>query len=230
MGIRISKEIGFFIPIEKYDGFIVKNLEDVLEDIDENGESYIDNMITAYKNYRPEGKSDYEGSFLKILANQYSKEKEKFSAYNFVKDVYFHDDVVGLMVTTPELYKKRRYDDLIDYYESDLHNPECTIKYLNQPIYPSQGYIYTGGLEEKFPKLEVGSLNNMFDIKCIYLEGARKVQEDKLNEFVCNSGSFRPNIDAAAFIIAKTFGVLEKGIGELDFYKKMEPVIITNWG
>ncbi len=230
MGIRISKEIGYFIPIEKYDGFLVKNLEDVLEDLDENSESYIDKMLTAYKNYRPEGKADYEGAFLKCMADHYAEEKNKFCAYNYVKTVDFYDDVVGLMVTTPELYKKRRYDDLIDYYDSDLTNPENTIKYLNQPIYPAQGYIYTGGLEEKFPELEIGSVNPMFDIKCIYLADAREVPDNELNAFVCNSGFFRPNIEAAAFIIAKTFGILEKGIGELDFYKKMEPVIITNWG
>jgi hypothetical protein len=229
MGIRIHKQIGYFIPLEKYDNFIVKNYEEVLEDLDENSETHINNMLEGYKNYIPYNKDDYEQPLLKYLAREYNKEKEKFSAYHFVSEVHFGDDVVGIIVKTPELHKHTRYDNLIDYYENNL-NVENTIKYLNQPIYPSQGYIYTGGLEKEFPDLKVGKIYEMFHIKCIYLTEALQVPEEQRVEFVCKSGYFRPNIEGAAFVIAKTFGILEEHITENDFNKMMEPVIITSWG
>jgi hypothetical protein len=229
MGIRIRKEIGYFIPVEKYNGFIVQNYEDVLEDLDENSETHIEHMLEAFKNFEFQSKHNMDNVFLKYLANEYEKEKNKFQAYNFLSQVYFGDDVVGIMIKTPELHKKTRYDDLIDYYENNLAI-EDTIRYLNQPIYPSQGYVYTGGLEKEFPELEVGKIYDMFHIKCIYLTDTLKLAEDKKTEFVCKSGHFRPNIEGGAFVIAKTFGILEEHITENDFLKMMEPVIITSWG
>lgn len=229
MGIRIRKEIGYFIPLEKYKNFIVENYEEVLEDLDENNEIHIDNMLHAFQNFEFQSKHNLDNAFLKYIAKEYEKEKNKFQAYNFVSEVYFGDDAVGILIKTPELHKKTRYDDLIDYYENNL-NMEDKIRYLNQPIYPSQGYVYTGGLEKEFPDLEVGKIYDMFHIKCIYLTDSRKVEEDKQLEFVCKSGHFRPNIEGGAFIIAKTFGIVEEHVTENDFSKMMEPVIITSWG
>lgn len=229
MGIRIHKEIGYFISVEKYNNFIVKNYEDVLDDIDENNHLHIENMLEAYKNYKPQSKENYEDIVLKYLANEYNEKKDTFQAYNLVSKVFFGDEMVGILVKSPELHKHTRYDDLIDYYENNLAI-EDKIKYLNQPIYPSQGYIYTGGLEKEFPNLKKGSINDMFHIKCIYLKDTLKLDESQQLEFVCKSGHFRPNIEAAAFIIAKTFGILEQHVNEDDFNNVVEPVIVTTWG
>jgi hypothetical protein len=228
MGIRIHKDIGYFIPIEKFENFIVKNYEEVMEEFDGDSEQYIQKMLDGYKNYKPLTKETFEDTLLTIMAKQY-EEKQDFTTYNLVSTVCFGDDVVGIMVKTPELYKKCRYDDTIDYYEANQEDLSDTIKYLNQPIYPMQGYIYTGGLEEKAPKLKKGQICDMFSIRSYYLPESREVPENKKQEFVCHSGHFRPNIDAAAFVIAKEFGILEEHITEDDFNNMMEPVILTYW-
>lgn len=229
MGIRIRKDIGYFIPIEKYENFIVKNLSELIEDIDYQGEQYLRKMIESYKNYKPQSKKTHEDMFLPILAKAYENKEIKFEAYNVVREVCFGDTVVGLIVQTPELYQKSRYDDLIDYYENNPEDSINSIKYLNKPIYPMQGYIYTGGLENKFPNLEKGEICNMFHISSLYLKESQSLADNKKHGFICQSGHFRPNIDAGAFLIAKEFGVLQESITEDEFNNVVEPVIITSW-
>lgn len=234
MGIRVSKEIGYFIPLAKFKDIIVKNYSNVLEKIDYEEEKYLKKMLKGYQNYKSQSKKSHEETFIHIMGKRYEKDNEQIKPYELVKMAMFYDDEIGILVMTPELAKERRYDDLMDYYENYQNNMEGSIRYLNCSIYPSQGYVYTGGLDHVAdqngdPRLEKGQVVGMYEVKS-YLPESENIPEEKLQEFVTHSGHFRPNIEAGAYIIAKAFGILQKHVTEDDFNNVFEPVIITSWG
>lgn len=232
MGIRIHKTIGYLINTDLVSSILVDNYEDILEQLDYEDEAeqqFFDNIISSMHHYDTD-KGNSENMLTKIMVNHFQEKiiKDKIKSYNLVSTLYMGDDDCGVLICTPELFKACRYDDLIDYYEngSDMNQ----INYLNRPIYPCQGYIYKGGLEEKYPDLIIGHVYDNYLIKHKYLDNmvnSNTAQEEGTN--MVASGYFSPNIESQAYLIAKAAGILKPDVTEHDFNVVAQPMIARYW-
>lgn len=233
MGMRIHKTIGYLINSELLSQIVVDNYADILENLDYEDEAeqqFFDNLLGSMHDYDTD-KGNSEKILTKIMGNHFQDEikKNNIKSYNLVSTLYMGDDDCGILICTPELFKACRYDDLIDYYENETAAHD--INYLNRPIYPCQGYIYKGGLEEKHPDLIMGHVYDNYLIKHQYLEGmanSNTAQEEGKN--MVEGGFFSPNVEAQAYLIAKASGILKPNVTEHEFNIVAQPMIATYWG
>lgn len=222
MGIRIRKDIGYLMSLDTAQKVLVPNYAEILETLEENEQDFFNRITTELENYTSE-KSKHETMFAHMYANMFAK--EKLEVYHLIKELYMGDDCNGILFRSPELYKASRFDDLIDYYETSIYAHD--IKYLNRPIFPTEGYIYTGGLNEDHFNIKLGSVYDNYRIKYELLEHI-DFNEDEYDTIV-GSGHFVPNVESFVYLAAKAAGILQPHITELDFNCSVRSMIATYW-
>lgn len=226
MGIRIRKDIGYLMTLETAPKILVPNYADILEDLEEDEQAFFDRIIKEHESYESE-KNSSETMFTHIYANMFAKEKERLEVYHLIKELYMGDDSAGILFRSPELFRASRYDDLIDYYEMSIYAHD--IKYLNRPIFPTEGYIYTGGLNEEHFKIQLGAVYDNYRIKYQLLEHLTFKDPDDEYGNIVNSGHFVPNVETFVYLAAKAAGILQPHVTELDFNRSVRPMIATYW-
>lgn len=222
MGIRVHKKIGHFISKKNFKDVIVSDYENVLEQLDYDGEKEKDFFNEIFKD-----------DMMKYLQKDYQKaiEEKKLHAYEMVNTVICNETIKGILICTKEHVQVARHDDLIDYYEEDYKDK---IKPLNSPLYPATGFVYKGGLEKEFPNMERGFevMNGTLASAMLEKTGYKVNSVSAKTQFkkIVKSGFFHPNIPSFIYTIAKAAKILENGVTKQDFNFLVEPSIIVTWG
>lgn len=232
MGIRIKKQIGYFISNKELKSIFVNDYKDVIESLDseeEKEEEFFAHLFSMMTNHKDKlGKID--GFMSVYMKGEYEKafKNKGLHAYELIGQMMFYDDSKGVFICSMEQHKTSRYDDLIDYYENSIVD---NIRYINRPIYPMTGYVYQGGLT-KYPKLIKGeTLSGVEAWVAIKTDGARQKSDPQkhANEIV-KGGYFTPSIEPLVYMIAKSAKVLKENITKEHFEAVIKPVIATTWG
>jgi hypothetical protein len=238
MGIRIHKNIGYFLSLDKVDDIFVNNYSEILENFDyseDNQEQlFFNNLEQQIQGLNNSRQAIFKFELQEII-NLFNN--NKLSVLDLISTVYFGDDLVGIIFRTPDMIKASRYDDLIDYYDNREQLDQ--IKLLHSPIYPVMGFTYLGGLEDY-------NINHTLKIGEIYSENLgtlayklnNLVYNKSFNTQLINSTStilttndyFHPKIDELIYVLATTSGLLKKDISNSYFDKLLEHAIIETWG
>lgn len=236
MGIRINKQIGYFLSNEKISTVLIKDYENILEQLKENSDwekQYFESLEQVAKEVLTPSEYSMAQFELRFLKSTFDKKEIKF--HKLISDLYLGDDSQGLLFKTEEMVKSDRRDDLIDYYDNFLEN---NIKYLYAPIYPSIGYVYHGGLEnyDIYPKLEVGEEYAQFVghiaravNKHIYSDERNLNTSSEIGKILTEKGYFTPCINPCMYVLAKTAGIVQDTISHVEFNRHLEAVIATTW-
>jgi hypothetical protein len=228
MGIRIHKDIGYFIPLDQFSGFLVPNYQEVIEDLDQD-----DDKANQFWEVLQNEMANYTGSgkiLIKHAMKQYTPEARKaegLEPYHLASPAHFYDDEVGFLFQDYDLYKQSRFDNLIDYYETPIETSE--INYLNRPIYPNVGYVYKGGMPDPAFDLVAGTNYPYSDVAYIVSEHTKNDKEI-LPKDIVDTNFFHPKIDPLIYMIAKASGVLMPHVTEELFNATVAPAILVYWG
>ena len=245
MGIRIHKAIGYYLAKKNISKVLVKNYEDILDDIYSVDKEFLEKMFIEIDNLTT---NEYQlgFTFAKIQLQDILNEDKQVDFNNFLKSIYNYDTFKGMLFQTPELTKSYRYDDLIDYYEQ-VKKPVFKLNLLKQPLYPDNYYIciklpeLTQNALEVYalenprkPILVVGDLITPDKLKYIMLYNNIKQKGNDFNTFVYpNEGEtkyFHPYVNILTYIASKVAGIVKPEISYVDFSKHLEPAIVTYWG
>lgn len=243
MGIRISKDIGYYLPKKILKSIIKPKYQDILEDLDmdeEKAEKFKSDVQYLMENHATLSSSiDAEVESHMLYYAIHNKEYD-WTPTDLVRTVYNCDDEHGLMFRTPELVKKSHFDDDIDYYESVDHFKFKALL-LNRPIYPVSGFIFKGTSNQ-----EILDYFKRFDDKkeliqgmvvegnrlntLLYILNQKSFEGGKFYKEVRKTNAFHPNVEPLAWIIAKASGILLDNVDEFKFRTTVEPAIVTTWG
>lgn len=124
MGIRISKNVGLFIPIEAIDESQIKLIDEILDDEDLVTET-LSNVLQKFSS----SLSIYLGSV----------DISTISGYECFKKCFSYDDEIGYLISTPYQHSLNRHDENVDFYA-----PSQTITTINKLPY------YDSSLEDSF--------------------------------------------------------------------------------
>lgn len=235
MGSRIHKDIGYFINKEDANTVFVSNYRKILNDLYENAnkqENFLTSLMEVTKKALPKNviKSLTEYQIKELLKHIENKEMR---IAQVLHEIYFADKYEGVLFATPSHVKDSRRDNSIDYYEerkkSELEN---TIYYLNEPIYPTKGYFYHGGLKEVLEEIgEVISEDLMYyaaDINKEFYNNTLDIM-DNMPQLLTEKGFFTPNVDPFMFVLAKAAKIIKKEVTLIEFNKLVRPAILTYW-
>lgn len=243
MGIRISKDIGYYLPKKMVKSILKKNYRDILEELD-----YEDNKKTSFKEEvmrmmknhadmsdAPDAKKESQMFFYAINNKEYNWEPT-----DLIRQVFNCDDEHGVLFRTPEFVNKSRHDDDIDYYEED-GIIKFKARLLNRSIYPCSGFIFKGSEDQtivdclKSPeeKKEIkpgvvvdGNVINTL----LYMLHKKTFDGASFYKELRKTQAFHPNVEPLAWVIAKASGILLDSVNEMQFRTTVEPAIITTWG
>ncbi len=234
MGIRIHKDIGYFLPDVSCSQILVSDYSDVINDQYTVSKTFIEDLIFSLEGLKekyPKLSITYPIIMLKTLLSS----SERVCTNSFIRTIFHGDTDEGVLFTTPDLVKYSRHDDLLDYYESK-QQCEFKVQFLRQPIYPDLSYICV-----KTPDVCVGK-----DISCLpgdtylindmrILMAKHKVKFDYEHPNIWTYPDegpkyFHPSVDVITYACAKELGILKADITYLDFIQMLEPAIVTYWG
>lgn len=244
MGIRVEKNIGFYL--EKKDIFHV--LKSNYQEIIDHAENI---SIERLKEYKKECKSKNE-LFSNISLSLLIMEEKDIKISDFINTIFYGDKEEGILLTNIDLKRTGRRDDLIDYYEG-RGMPDFKIDNLKMPIYPLISYvcvktpILTKESSEDIKdsirnkkregKLSIGDKVIFNDMLDIFIEGEDSVSNKNYEERVMRlvypddnkNKYFHPYVDELIYWVCLEIGVLKEGLSYIDFIQYLEPSIITTW-
>ena len=232
MGIRIKKQIGYFLSKKELAFLFVSKYKKIIENLDADDkkeEEFFTSLISMMSEHKnKQGKEDVFVAF--HLKDEYSKTfKDKtIRAYQLIGELMFCDTSKGVFICSIEQHEKSRYDDLIDYYENSMTE---NVKYINRPIYPMTGYVYQGGLTQ-YPNLMKGEILDGTQAWIAIKADSAKQKNDlqKHSNEVVKGGYFTPSIEPLIYMIAKSAKVLKEDVTKEQFEAVIKPVIATTWG
>lgn len=244
MGIRIRKDIGYYLPKKNTSKILVKNYLEILEDIDSISHQSLLEIQKDLVNFIKETKS-YKFSYASIQLNSLVDEIKSFNINKFIKQIHDYDNYKGLMFQTLELSKISRFDDLIDYYES-FKTPSFKINILKEGLYPDNYYICIKNpplkqstldwyAEESTnnPILKIGDILNQDIISYLMIYNGNKNYED-IKEWIypkeSNNKYFHTYINIFCYFLAKHLKIIQPQITWVEFSQQLEPAIIKSWG
>lgn len=244
MGIRIHKNIGFYLPQEMISKLLVDNYSDIMEDNEDIDNNFFKKIESKVKElYESESDSFF---LFKLQFKRYLKNEKNISIYSLINVINNGYEDNGILFSTPELIGKSRYDDLIDYYEH-VDNPETVIKYLRTPIYPDSFYICIekpditeDSLEElnlTYPKrngkpIEIGNTVTINDLYLLSVKGEERENIDNREWTYPKEGNkkyFHPYMNPITYLIIKELKLFKEDVSYIDFIKLLEPAIVTYW-
>lgn len=243
MGIRISKDIGYYLPKKMVKSILKKNYRDILEELDYEDNkkaSFKEEVMRMMKNHAelsdaPDAKKEAHMFFYAINNNEYNWEPT-----DLIRQVFNCDDEHGVLFRTPEFVNKSRHDDDIDYYEED-GIIKFKARLLNRSIYPCSGFIFKGSEDQTIVDC-LKSLEEKKEIKpgvvvdgnvintLLYMLHKKTFDGASFYKELRKTQAFHPNVEPLAWVIAKASGVLLDSVNEVQFRTTVEPAIITTWG
>lgn len=238
MGIRISKSIGYHLPKNKISSILVKNYEEIMENLDYEDDleqKFFDSLMPLADQLLNPDSSAFILAKMEIKHILEAYKNKKLKSYDLIRLTQNYDDFWGVTFYTNNLYRQSRHDNSIDYYEAqgDINGH---IQYLNAPIYPVQGYVYHGGLEteETFDIVEKEVVVEHLSyyariINKKFYDGKKNVDKHHY-KLLTEKGIFTPVIDEVIYILAKASGILKEDITPYIFNKTVKPAILTTWG
>lgn len=244
MGIRVHKDIGFFIKKEVVSNILVDDYEEILEDFYTLSVENLESIKKEIENISLEF-SEIDTIFPIYQINDLVEEKTA-EISNFFKSIYNYDDFEGVLFLTPYLAKSSRFDDLIDYYE-EVDNPIFKLNNLKQSLYPDNFYVCVkkphlndnalSFLEEERPKkknVNVGSVLSKNILHYLMLNNGVSTNAESVNVWAYPEANeekfFHPYVNVITYAFAKTTGILKDGVSFLEFTQCCEPSIVTHWG
>lgn len=243
MGIRINKDIGYYLPQEKVYKILVDNYSNIIEDNEDIDHDFIKKIDSKLKEI-----SEFDDLFLfNMQFKRYLKNKDfKINIYSLINQISNGYDDDGILFVTPELINKSRYDDLIDYYEN-VDNLEVNIKYIRTPIYPDSLYICIEKpdltedslehLDFTYPKrngrsLDIGDTVTINDLYLLNVKDEKRKNIDNREWTYPEEGNkkyFHPYMSPINYLILKELKLFKTDISYIDFIKLVEPAIVTYW-
>lgn len=244
MGIRIHKEIGYYLTLENAGRIFVDNYEDILDvDIELSKEKLLKEAEVF---------QGISGNNLKTIKRQLIRNIEYIKTgstlYNFIHSINSGYDNSGLILQTQELNKVSRFDDLIDYYEESPVVDEAKIKYIKSAIYPDFWLVclkdiqltkdsseyFSDGRKEKIEWIKKGELFTINELPALSVEGDGKRQSFEKNEWSYPDDGreklFHPYVSPLLYLILKQINIFKNNeISYVDFIKEVEPAIVTYW-
>lgn len=245
MGIRINKDIGYYLPKKNINKVLVKKYDDILDDMYHIDQDFIEKMSIEFDILTAgEDKIGFIVAKLQMKALLKSKNPVEFNT--FVKSIYDYDTFKGMLFQTPDLAKSSHFDDLIDYYEQ-VENPVFVLNLLQQSIYPDSYYmcvkvpelteeslnIYAQTNPRK-PILEVGDLVTADTVNYTMLYSNIATSNGRVKKWAYpNKGKekyFHPYINILTYVAGKVAGIIKPEITYIEFAQYLEPAIVTHWG
>lgn len=246
MGIRIHKNIGYYLVKKNISHILVKNYDEILDDLSFLDKPFFKKMAGEMEQIF--GKNHIGLTYAEIQLQQLIKNntKKQITFDTFVKSIYHHDTFKGVIFQTPELSKASKFDDLIDYYEH-VDNPMFKANLLKQSLYPDNYYIcikvptltkealevYASENPRK-PILEVGDLVSSDKLHYIMLYNKIGHERSAINKWAYpTAGSekyFHPYVNVLTYVASKVAGILKPDLSYVEFSQYLEPAIITYWG
>jgi len=243
MGIRIHKDIGYYLPKKHFSKVMSKKFRKIIDDGSylsieqlENISKELDLVMTELGNH---------SVFSKYQMSEILK-KDKVDFRDFLRNVFDYDTEKGLLFLTPDLAKSCRWDDLIDFYENNT-NYQFKIQFLKKPIYPLSYYycIETPPLSDDSkslyaeesksnPELKKGSIISNDKLHYLSLMEGVSIQDKEANPWAYPAKNkpkyFHPEVDIIIFAFARSFKLIKPELIYSDFIQFLEPAIITSWG
>ena len=136
MGIRIHKDIGYYLPKKHFSKVMNKKFRKIMDDEYYLSQEQLESISKELDLIMVE--LDRESIFSKYQMTEILK-KDKVEFRDFLRNVFDYDTEKGLLFLTPDLAKSCRWDDLIDFYENNT-NYQFKIQFLKKPIYPLSYY------------------------------------------------------------------------------------------
>lgn len=244
MGIRVHKDIGYYLPKKHISKLLVKDYDDVIDDNYTLTPDLIERVIARVEQLGKEY-PQVDVVFAIVQLKDLCKEKH-ICADNFVSIIHCYDTFKGVLFRTPNLKSYCRFDDLIDYYE-EVKNAKFKVKYLKQAIYPNNFYVcldvppvsdvsslrFTNRHYSHAP-LAPGHMLMSDEMRMLMLENGVKCEFDKPNGWVYpekgHAKYFHPYVDVMTYAFAQEIGLLKDGVSYLDFIQCLEPAMLTHWG
>ena len=91
MGIRITKEIGYFVSIKDFPGFINPKIHNILENLDQDDE--LENVFfrQLFSEMKIFDQNHFNRLSMNCFTNDYSKAyyEKKIKSYHLIKEVHF---------------------------------------------------------------------------------------------------------------------------------------------
>ena len=235
MGMRIHKDIGYIVDTqsEVFARLFQPDYQEILSEFDE--EEDLENEF-----FNQLGQWQFSGVQKAYnTLNQRSIIKDsaagKLSIFELIKRIGY-DSTDYLLFGHAHHVRDSRRDDSIDYYEAE--DTETHVRYLQAGIYPRDGFIYKGGIENKFSAeelsealakpLEIGEIYSHNELFLLFPQ--RGNGNHDYAKVIIDSGSFHPAIDNLIYPIARLSGMLKPEVSEMEFNLAMRPAIVTHWG
>lgn len=231
MGIRVHKDIGYFISNKNFKNIFKKNYEDIIDDNYSLKKELLEEILQELQ-------GDNVTIFEKYELENYLK-GEKYFSTDFIKQIFNGDKTKGMLLKTPEFNKYCRYDDLIDYYEENETNCRFKIQYLHSPIYPIGDYICLKIPDVRnYKELKVDDKINSNDLRHLFFYRKENEKMDNFQESFKTwvypkknqDKYFHPYIHVMSFLFCKKMGLLkDEQMKYTDFIQYFEPAIVTYW-
>ncbi len=232
MSTRISKDIGYFVNVKKANKLLKKNWLEKMDDF----YGVDNNVFLSDLKKEVDVSADSDKGYINYLLST-----EKWVLESLITPSYDFDTLKGVIFKTPVLESQRRFDDSVDYYsEPDV---KYKINDFFRPIYPRNGYVYTGGINdlEVVDKVEsllgvelkVGTLIEGRDLGIVLRMMGFSASNNTYGSFVKQikkSKVLVPDVEPLVYMIAKVSGILKEEVSECDFRTTVRPAIITSWG
>lgn len=240
MGLHVHKNIGYYLPEEKISSLLNDNHEKLGDELYSFSVSIerIQELWKLWISKHPHLKKDY--LLFTLQLKQWAKQSEEIKLRNIIKTIFNGDEVKGILFSTPDLNKKSRYDDLMDYYEG-CYDVEYREQFLRAPISPESHYVcvsqpvWSEAIKGYIEDAELIHIENIEPGKIIsendFLSLAM-VSKEEMDQSVYPEGrvkSFYPYVSPLPYLMACEAGLLLDGVDYLSFIQAVEPAIITNW-
>ena len=239
MSIKISKDIGYFLPFEKVSDLIVDDYEEIIDNMYNISPNFIQFMAKEFEKFKKE--YPYDLSYFSTVTHFDFKNllsRRDINVNEFIRTIFHGDDELGIMLLTPELAKKCRRDDLMDYYQTTPD--EYNIQHLNTPIYPSSFYLCVkdphlaendaGAVSKEIVKK--GSVLSSQQIHFLMLCNDVEAESDNnvwVNPENEDDKYFHYYVDILCYLFLKSANMLKNDISYLDFIQHFQPAIVTSW-
>lgn len=240
MGLHVHKNIGYYLPEEKISNLLNDSHEKLGDELYSFSVSIerIQVLWDEWKSHHPHLKNDY--LLFTLQLKQWAKQSEEIKLREVIKTIFDGDDVKGILFSTPDLNKKSRYDDLMDYYEG-CYDVEYREQFLRAPISPESHYVcvrkpeWSEAIDSYIEDAELMRVKSIESGKMIseneFLSLAMVSKEEMERSVYPESGvkSFHPYVSPLPYLMACEAGLLQGGVDYLSFIQAVEPAIITNW-
>lgn len=219
MGIRIHKSLGYGLDdLVEDDPRLARPFYEVFDELDR------DRMEYEFISFARSIADKHDELYVDLFKRDELEDRNPPLYYSVVQDSEFGSENVALFI--PPGHKDWvRYDDIIDYYESEEFNPEDPmeprVQLLDKPIWPYDGWSHKG-------ESLTNNAYKMFDLIRTLKRDNREssdIEKILLEEYGMNYDEIRPTIP---FILAALLKFVRLFKEDSTIYT-LKPMIYTYW-